>query len=347
MSPKSNPMSNPLSNAKTPPMTHPMTDPMSKPKMTSATADPAVNTMRRTQPAPADRRASTEPQTPGWWRWCRWRVFSGVLLGVALSACAAPAPTEVNGSPRPENMNRGDLTEYVAKARALFAERCQKAGVRIKRTVLGERGVFVMKLRPPINYYDQYVLADQYGSEYLGNGYLESVLAGFNDRSVQLTPGLAFPTGFEFVDAINPKDGLRYRYTAKRDVVGQIDLTAEGVKRALAVNPNLDRNVYGFLLRGTPTQEPAPRYGVTFDDISTKEDRDYWIAGSSLRVVDLQTNEVIAERIGHMQDPRLGAREKGRAPWQFAARNACPALTTLHGQAGQTLVFLRQVLISK
>jgi hypothetical protein len=280
------------------------------------------------------------------WRWGRWRAFFWVLLGVALSACAAPPPTEVNGSPRPENMNRGDLTEYVAKARALFAERCQKAGVRITRTVSGERGVFVMKMRPTINYYDQYVLADQYGSDFDGDGYLMSLLDGFNETSKKQWPNYYYPTGFVFVDAINPKDGLRYRYTAKRDVIGQIDLTAENVKRALAVDPNLDRNVYDFVLRGAPTQQPAPRYGVTFDDISTKEDRDYWIAGSSLRVVDLQTNEVIAERIGYMQDPRLGAKGRGRAPWGFAPENACPKIGHVSNQRGQTLTFLRQVLLT-
>ncbi len=337
-----NPKSNPMNNAKT----HPMTDPMSKPTMTSATAEPAVIPMRGVQPATADHRASTKPQPPGWWRWGRWRVFSGVLLGVALSACAAPAPTEVNGSPRPENMNRGDLTEYVAKARALFAERCQKAGVRITRTVSGERGVFVMKLRPSHSFDDQYVLADQYGFDYNRDAYLESFIKGANDEYLRLQPHLKFPAGFDFVDATNPKDGLRYRYTAKTEVIGRKDTTAENVKRALAVNPNYDLNRYGFVLRGAPTQEPAPRYGVTFDDISTKEDRDYWIAGSSLRVVDLQTNEVIAERIGYMQDPRLGAKGRGRSPWIFAAANSCPSLVDSANQTGQTLRFVRQVLIA-
>jgi hypothetical protein len=333
-----NPKSNTMSNART--------HPMSNPTMKSATAEPAVIPMRGVQPATADHRASTKPQPLSWWRWGRWRAFSGVLLGVALSACAAPAPTEVDGSPRPENMNRGELTEYVAKARALFAERCQKAGVRITRTVSGERGVFVMKLRPSSDYDNEYALVDQYGDDFTGDGYLRSFLKGFNDETLKIQPELKFPTGFDFVDAINPKDGLRYRYTAKTEVIRQRDRTAPGVIAALKEDPNFDMNVYGFLLRGTPTQEPAPRYGVTFDDISTKEDRDYWIAGSSLRVVDLQTNEVIAERIGYMQDPRLGAKGRGRAPWIFAASNACPELINSRLQARQTMRFVRQVLIS-
>ncbi len=276
----------------------------------------------------------------------RWRVWSSLALALALSACAAPAPSVVNGSPRPENMNRGDLTEYVAKARALFAERCQKAGVRITRTVSGERGVFVMKMRPSANYDEQYALVDQYGDDYPRDGYLKSLLNGFYEDELKRQPTVKVPTGFEFVDAINPKDGLRYRYTAKREVDGQKDRTAPGVIAALKENPNFDMNLYGFVLRGTPTQEPAPRYGVTFDDLSTKEDRDHWIAGSSLRVVDLQTNEVIAERIGYMQDPSLGGKGRGRSPWIFATGNSCPALVDVLNQGGQTLRFVRQVLIA-
>jgi DUF971 family protein len=70
-------------------------------------------------------------------------------------------------------MNESELTEYVAKARALFAERCQKAGVRITRTVTGERGVFVMKIRAIGDSDGQYVLADQYGRDYDNNSYLD------------------------------------------------------------------------------------------------------------------------------------------------------------------------------
>lgn len=71
-----------------------------------------------------------------------------------------------------------------------------------------------------------------------------------------------------------------------------------------------------------------PRYGVTFDDISTKEERDHWIAGSSLRIIDTNTNEVIAERIGYMVDFAQGATPGGRQPWTFAKKNvgwSCPA----------------------
>ena len=79
-----------------------------------------------------------------------------------------------------------------------------------------------------------------------------------------------------------------------------------------------------FVLDTASAPGKAPRYGVVYDDISTREEREYWIAGSSLKVVDLQTNEVIAERIGYMVDWAQGSRAGQRSPWLFAADNACP-----------------------
>ena len=77
-----------------------------------------------------------------------------------------------------------------------------------------------------------------------------------------------------------------------------------------------------------------PRHGVTYDDISTREERDYWIAGSSLKVIDLKTNEVMAERIGYMMDRGQGNTSGGRAPWLLAADHACPAFPA--GPGGHT-----------
>jgi hypothetical protein len=87
---------------------------------------------------------------------------------------------------------------------------------------------------------------------------------------------------------------------------------------------------------------------VTYDDISTREERGYWIAGSSLRVIDLQTNEVMAERIGYMMDRGQGNNSGGRSPWLLAARTACPRFPTDPGghtyQTDQTREFAEKTL---
>ena len=85
-----------------------------------------------------------------------------------------------------------------------------------------------------------------------------------------------------------------------------------------------------------PAAGAAPRYGLTYEDISTHEDRDYWIAGSLLKVIDLQTGELMAERIGYMMDSGQGSTTGGRVPWLLAADNACPAFAPRHGATAQT-----------
>lgn len=50
----------------------------------------------------------------------------------------------------------------------------------------------------------------------------------------------------------------------------------------------------------TPIKQISSRYGVTWEDISSKEDRDHWVAGGKCQIIDLQTNKVVAEVIGYV-----------------------------------------------
>jgi hypothetical protein len=213
----------------------------------------------------------------------------------------------------------------LAKAEAMFVERCKKAGEFIHRTAENVEGVFLMKIRPKeINYGDQYKLDDPYGADLGGDGYILNFLRGFETRQAQFAPGSPSRYGYHYVEAIDPKDGKRYRYTGSMKVVGRKNPNTPNHQVELARNPNIDLNNYAFVLDKVLAPSAMPRYGVTFDDISTREERDYWIAGSSLKVIDLQTNEVMAERIGYMMDRGQGNRSGGRSPWLFAADNACP-----------------------
>jgi hypothetical protein len=120
-----------------------------------------------------------------------------------------------------------------------------------------------------------------------------------------------------------------------------------GVQFQIKRDPGYDLNIYQFVVDKTPTEGPPPRYGVTYDDISTHEEREYWIAGSSLKVIDLQSNEVIAERVGYMMDRAQGSEAGGRSPWLLAANTACPKFADRHGasaQPYQTLDFVEAVL---
>lgn len=268
----------------------------------------------------------------------RRNLFLVSVLGVALllGACASgPRATQ-------------QPSERQAKAQAMFAERCKTAGEKIHRAVENVEGIYLMKVRPnEMNYDDQFALTDPFGDDVGGDGYIMSFLRGFytppKERNVNTPPRLAYL----YVEALDPRDRQRYRYTGAVKAVRKKDVTAPNVQLELRQNPNYDLNIYEFVLEKTPAPGGAPRYGVTYDDISTREEREYWIAGSSLKVVDLQTNEVIAERVGYMMDWAQGSSVGGRSPWLLAANHACPKFADRHGasaQTNQTEKFVEQVL---
>ena len=243
------------------------------------------------------------------------KFFPILLLSLSLlGACS--------GGPR-----AAQPSERQAKAMAMWQERCKTAGEKIYTTVENVDGIYLMKLRTEgRNFGDQYKLNDPYGDDLSGDDYIASMVRGnyLAGRDIKLPAGFPARVGYLYVEAQDSKDGKRYRYTGGMKVVGQMDSTAPNVQVDLKRNPNFDLNIYSFVLDRQPAFGNPPRYGVTYDDISTREEREYWIAGSSLKVVDLQTNEVIAERIGYMVDWAQGSTAGQRSPWLFAADKACP-----------------------
>ncbi len=246
-----------------------------------------------------------------------------------------------------ETSNSRDPKARLARAEAIFQERCKTAGEKIYRTVEDVEGVFLMKLRPlGTNHGDQFKLDDPYGRDLDGVGYIESFARGSYDtmRSPNPRPGWPSRIGYLYVEAIDPVDGKRYRYTGRIDEPWRYDSSySKSYKR--------------FVLDRVLAPSSPPRYGVTYDDISTREEREYWIAGSSLKVIDLKTNEVMAERIGYMMDRGQGNTSGGRSPWLFAASSACPdfhrfpnpvvSVPGASAQIRQTQDFVEKVLLPK
>jgi hypothetical protein len=233
-------------------------------------------------------------------------------------------------------------------AMAMFQERCKKAGEFIRRTVEDVEGVFLLKIRPrDTNYGDQFKLDDPYGRDMGGEGYITSFLRGSyqaGKEGLKRPPGSPPRLGYLYVDALDHQGGARYRYTGHVEEPWQKDKSfLKGYMR--------------FVMNHTLATGAAPRYGVTYDDISTREEREYWIAGSSLKVIDLKSNEVVAERIGYMVDWAQGSQAGGRSPWLLAANQACPDFHRPRNpafqepgssaQIWQTLDFVEKVLKPK
>jgi len=238
----------------------------------------------------------------------------------------------------------GSELQALEVARALFEKRCAVAGERIHKTVKDVDGVLLLKLRPEtINYSNQFSLDDPYGRDFSGPDYIVSFLKAHHELPVVMARlgGYAHTPrkqiGYAYVAAINPADGIRHRYTAVVEQPGKTD--ARYIVDYARVS-----------MTSVPSSDPPPRYGVTFEDISTVEDRKYWIAGSSLKVLDLLSNEVIAERVGYMMDLAQGKTGGGRSPWLIAAHHACPAFDGANPkvpQGGQTDIFVEKVLLPR
>ena len=262
------------------------------------------------------------------------------LLGGLSAGCATGSDTTAS-------------KERLAKAQAMFAERCKTAGERIYRTVDDVEGIYLLKIRPEgTNYGDQFKLDDPYGHDSSGDRYILNFLRGFYHQRTDY-PVLGAPPkiGYLYLEAIDQGDGRRYRYTGSvKDITHTDSILMGGDGKRKFVTRD-------FVFDKVPAPGSAPRYGVTYDDISTREEREYWIAGSSLKVIDLKTNEVIGERVGYMMDWAQGSRAGARSPWLYAADHACPGfqgnplrpLTQSYGggssaQPGQALIFVEKIL---
>lgn len=247
----------------------------------------------------------------------------GIVLLVAVGIAASGYVQK--------SLRDSERMERLQKAEAMFAERCKTAGEKIYRTVEDVEVIYLLKLRPnKINYGNQFQMDDPYGSDSGGESYIKSFLKGFHKPSPNRIEGDPLRIGYRYVEAVDPADGRRYRYTGRIEEPWQYDKSyLKGYTRFV-----LDKE----LAEGNP-----PRYGVTYDDISTRGEREFWIAGSSLKVIDLQTNEVIAERIGYMMDRAQGNDSGGRSPWLLAASNACPGFQRYKKPTVPTPSFSQQI----
>lgn len=289
-----------------------------------------------------------------------WLVTAGALLFAATrprsrsaKAVAVLVVVALFGYvPLTDGWNIYKARTRFAKAEAMFQERCKTAGEKIHRTAENVEGVLLMKVRPKeTNYDDQFKMDDPYGHDSGGETYIKIFFTSFYGTPSPLPPGWKPRLGYRYVEAIDPRDGKRYRYTGSIKIVGRKDESAPNIQIELKRNANFDLNIYAFVLDKVPAPGQSPRYGVTYDDISTREEREVWIAGSSLKVLDLQTNEVMAERIGYMMDRGQGSTSGGRSPWLLAASHACPAFPTDPGghayQTDQTHDFVVKALRPK
>lgn len=262
--------------------------------------------------------------------------FCSLLLAGFLTACQAQTVAPVT----PPVKSPGQL---------LFEEKCRTvAGEKIYKTVAEVEGVLLMKVRPargdrewadvmwPGAAFAKEVTESEYIKSFLGYEHSSSatgvpvtpkyrgyINTDFLPRNPSNLPG------YRYVDVIDEKDGKRYRYTGIYDEPWRTD-------------SSYSKSYVRFTLDKALIAESAPRYGVTYEDHVVPEERELGVASSTVKVIDLQTQEVL----GEMTRYAWGATKPSRAnpsPWLTAWR--CPDHAV--GTSAATRKFVDQILIPR
>ncbi len=236
--------------------------------------------------------------------------------------------------------NREEYQAKIKEAKRVFDDRCKNvAGVKIYKTVPDVEGVLLLKVRPAVTdreLSDQMWPGAAFGGEYSGDSYLRSFLGYEHPGTITKTRGYintdqrpgSLP-GYRWVEVIDPEDGQRYRYSAHYDEPWQTDKSyLKGYIRF-----NLDKTP-------SPSKTP-PRYAVTFDDHVIPEERALWLASSTIKVLDLEKNEVLAEWTRYAMS--YIHRPGGGVPW--LNQSICPYVPG--GAQTNTRQFADQVLMPK
>lgn len=212
---------------------------------------------------------------------------------------------------------------------AYVKELCAKqGGDKIYRTVDNVEGVFQMKARNPDpegQWRDQYGMVDPWG---MAMGDSEELL-GFLS-----TTGRGY-WYFEQQPRFGAPDGPPYR---RKHLVSTPEL-------AHAPSPDAVISREGNVLIRQPSEVKTLRskYGYYIEDLSTKEMRRRWIAGGRIKIVDLNTREVIAERTGYFRAVGRDAKYYWSGASAFQNQRICPHDSSLHGFLFAVLKPVQQV----
>jgi hypothetical protein len=225
------------------------------------------------------------------------QTFLVAALTLAMWACQAIDPKA--------GAERAEYLESIRQAKALYEDRCAKvAGEKIYKTVHNVDRVLLLNI-PAMGSEREWFQRDWPGAAFAEQraGGLEGLLNHFLWYEERLAGGMRTITaaktdlpGYRYVDVFDEKDGQRYRYTGSMKATGKKDVNAEGVRRELARDPNYDLNVYNYKLdRVIAPEKPTSRYGIRFEDHVIPEERALWVASGTIKVIDLQTMEVLGE----------------------------------------------------
>jgi hypothetical protein len=196
---------------------------------------------------------------------------------------------------------------YAKEAWAYFKKLCdEKSGEKIYKTYTGVKSVLVVKPLPPAtekDLYDQFWYGDPYSDDLPGEDRSDRAAANLVGGRQFVTEYSYADSGYGFIELRVEKEG-NWNFQRMTPLTAPPFVTKTGILK------------------------PESRFGISWEDISTPDDRKYWVAGSRLRVLDLTDNSVVAERIGFFIEAGFGSTAGQRRPWQTSRghNTTCPAI---------------------
>ena len=238
------------------------------------------------------------------------KVVSVLAVLVAVPALfILPLLQEIQKEKRKEE----EYQRRYQAAKAVFDRQCQTAGEKIYRTVNNVEGLMLLRVRE--KYTDgkgrdpMWDDAAARSGPYPDDGELFDYISTFLEYSEGIEhgggltykpmPNKTYLPRYQYVDVLQPDGKSIIRYRGGWDI-GRKPLDEEA-------NP----------------KRPA-RYAFTYENNVDPELRKIWIAGTTLKVLDLKTGELLAEKTIYAFEPSLGygAKFASQAPWSRAVK--CP-----------------------
>ena len=195
-------------------------------------------------------------------------------------------------------------------AKAVFDRQCQNAGEKIYRTVDNVEGIMLLRVREEYSdgkardpmWDDAAALSGSFPTDGVEEYYINDFLQFSTGRGLavegNLLPHNKYLPRYRYVDVLQPDGKSVIRYRGGWDI-GKKPLNKE-------TNP----------------KQPA-RYAFTYENNVDPELRKLWIAGTTLKVLDLKTGELLAEKTVYAFETKFGGTANHTTPWSLAIK--CPS----------------------
>ena len=210
------------------------------------------------------------------------KILSGSLTAATILMLFVWIIPKQFGPSKEEIQAQEEWDRKYKEAEAVFNEQCKTAGEKIYRTVDNVEGIMLLKVPPKST-----VSVDAQNRDPMWDN--AALQASEGKEFIGDFLGLYGGSYYNYVDVLQPNHSDIIRYSGKDFPLNQ------------SLNP----------------RHPA-RYAVTFENNVDPKLRRHWVAGATIRIIDRQTDEVIAEKTTYAFEKGLGGTGGARMPWAFA-----------------------------